>query len=296
MNAIVLSFPETDKAGRKLAGRLGLPYDQVSVHSFPDRESLVRVPAAAGTVVLHRSLDNPNGKLIELILAASAARDGGARRVILVAPYLAYMRQDMAFTPGEAVSQRVIGGLIAQHFDALITVDPHLHRIAALGEAVPDILAVSVSAAPLLASTIDVSERPVIIGPDEESLQWTRSIAAPLGLDMLVGRKERHSDRQVAITIEGIEQVRGRLAILVDDVISSGMTLIAAAALLREAGARRVEALATHCLASAADLARMKDGGIARILSTDSIAGPTAGTSLAPLLAEALETAGLLQL
>lgn len=70
----------------------------------------MRVPAAAPVVILHRSLDDPDAKLVELLLAASAARELGARRVVLVAPYLAYMRQDQAFRAGEAVSQRVIGG------------------------------------------------------------------------------------------------------------------------------------------------------------------------------------------
>lgn len=295
MSAIVLGFDECRESAKRLAEELRLPWDQVAVHSFPDRESLVRVPATAETVILYRSLDNPNAKLVELILSASAARDGGARRVILIAPYLAYMRQDMAFRPGEAVSQRVIGALIAQHFDALVTVDPHLHRVATLSEAVPGIPALAVSAAPLLARTIDVTDAPIIVGPDGEALQWTQSIATSLGLDMLMGSKERHGDRDVALSIDEIEQVRNRRAILVDDVISSGRTLIAAATLLHKAGALGVEALATHCLASPSDLARMKDGGVARILSTDSIANPTTGVVLAPLLAKALKTAGLLQ-
>jgi ribose-phosphate pyrophosphokinase len=293
MSTILLGFPETTEAARRLADTLGMPCEEVAVRSFPDRESLVRIPASAETVILYRSLDDPNSKLIELILAAAAARDGGAGRVILVAPYLAYMRQDIAFSPGEAVSQRVIGSLLSRHFDALVTVDPHLHRIATLSEAVPGIPAIAVSAAPVLASAVDVSQGPVIVGPDGESQQWTRTIAEPLGLDMLMGSKERHGDRKVSLRIDGIERVRGRDAILVDDVISSGTTLIAATALLREAGARRVTALATHCLASTGDLARMADGGIAQITSTDSIAGPTAGPALAPLLARALE--GLLQ-
>lgn len=295
MNAIVLGFSESGESAKRLAAHLGLPCDEVAVHSFPDHESLVRVPSGAETVVLLRSLNDPNSKLIELMLAASAARDGGARRVILVAPYLAYMRQDMAFHPGEAVSQRVIGRFIAQHFDALISVDPHLHRIASLDDAVSGIPAIAVSAASLLSGEIDATENPVIVGPDSESRQWTDSIARPLGLDMLLGHKERHGDRDVTVSIDRIDKVGGRTAILVDDVISSGETLVAAAAKLREAGARRIEVLATHCLANPTGLARMTNSGIARITSTDSIAGPTATVFLAPLLAETLKSAGLLQ-
>ncbi|MCF8708965.1 ribose-phosphate diphosphokinase [Rhizorhapis sp. SPR117] len=293
MNAIVLGFSESAAAAAGLARQLDLPCGIVAVHHFPDQESLVRVPRSAETVILYRSLDDPNAKLIELIFAAEAARDGGARRVILIVPYLAYMRQDMAFLHGEAVSQRIIGRLIAQHFDAVMTVDPHLHRVASLQEVVPGIAAVSLSAAPLLAGLIDRAKAPIIIGPDSESRQWTQSIAGPLGLDMLVGRKERRGDRQVELAIDGLEQVRGRPAILVDDVISSGMTLIAAASLLRDAGASHIEVLATHCLASEDDLVAIRENGVNRIQTTDSVAGPTASVSIAPLLADALIAEGL---
>lgn len=294
MTALVLGFSDSGEAAARLAAELRLASDVVAVRRFPDGEALVRVPTTAPTVILYRSLDHPDAKLIELILAAAAARDGGALRVVLVAPYLAYMRQDIAFHVGEAVSQRVIGALLADQFDALLTVDPHLHRIAALGEAVPRIPAIALSAAPLLRARVMTDERPVIVGPDSESRAWTASIAGPLGLEMLVGEKQRHGDRDVAIAIAGIEGVAGRPVILVDDVISSGRTLAAAARLLRAAGATRIEVLATHCLASADDLAALAASGITRVESCDSVAGPTARATLAPLLAEAIRGAGLL--
>jgi len=253
----------------------------------------VRVPSpVAETVLLYRPLDNPNAKLVELILAAAAARDNGARRVVLVAPYLAYMRQDMAFHPGEAVSQQVIGRLIASHFDGLIAIDPHLHRIDRLDEAVRGIPALSLSAAPVLSAAIVTAERPVLIGPDSESRPWVEAIARPLGLDVLVGEKQRNGDRDVELVIAGIERVAGRPVVLVDDVISSGMTMIAAAGQSLLAGASGVEALAAHSLACAADLARMKAAGIDRIRTTRSVNGPTACLPVAALLADAIRAQG----
>ncbi|WP_327754597.1 ribose-phosphate diphosphokinase (plasmid) [Sphingobium sp. SJ10-10] len=294
MITVVFGFEDSMAAAERLGVLLELPTFQVETRRFPDRECLVRMPAPARTAILYRSLNDPDGKIVELLLAASAARDRGAERVILVAPYLAYMRQDRAFHPGEAVSQRVIGRLIADHFDALLTVDPHLHRIADLSEAVPGIPAISLSAAPLLASLIDRAGHPVIIGPDDESRQWTQSIAAPLGLDMLVASKERSGDRDVSLTLPEADRVRGRPAILVDDIISSGRTLIEAARLLRAAGALSVEALVTHCLATAADLALMRAEGMERISSTDSVNGPTNKACLAPRLSQALQEHGLI--
>ncbi|MDD3797753.1 MAG: ribose-phosphate diphosphokinase [Novosphingobium sp.] len=294
MDSALFGFPECSGAATRLAGALDIPVHEVAVRRFPDGESLVRVENATPTAILYRSLDDPNAKLVELLLAAAALRDNGAARVILVAPYLAYMRQDIAFHPGEAVSQKVIGALLARHFDAVVTVDPHLHRIHSLGQVMPGIAAVALSAAPALSAALDDTAAPVVVGPDSESRQWVEAIATPLGLDVLVGAKHRRGDREVSIAIDGIGEVAGRKAVLVDDVIASGATLIEAAQLLRDAGAIAVEALATHCLASADDLARMKAAGITRVRSTDSVAGPTATIPLAPLLAAAIRNEGLI--
>lgn len=291
------AFPDSAHPAGELAAALGIPCYPVRLHRFPDGESLVQVrpEGAGGTAILLRSLDDPNAKLVEIVLAAAALRANGAGRVVLVAPYLAYMRQDMAFAPGQAVSQRVIGALLADHFDAVLTVDPHLHRIARLGEVMPRVEAVSITAAPALGACIDPAGRPVLVGPDSESRQWVEAIAAPLALDVLVGEKTRHGDRDVSLEIAGAEKLAGRLAILVDDVISSGRTLAVAAGILRAAGATRVEALATHCLAAQADLLALAQAGIDRIRSTDSIAGETATIPLAPLLARAIREHGWLE-
>lgn len=294
MKAIVLGFADGGAAALRLASMLSAPFGRVDIHRFPDHESLVRVPRCAETTIFYRSLNEPDAKLIELILAASAARDSGAQRVILVAPYLAYMRQDKAFRAGEAVSQRVICKLLAAHFDAVVTVDPHLHRIAKLAEVMPDIVTITLSAAPLLAGLVDIGKRPLIMAPDGEANQWMMRVAQPLGLVPLRASKKRLGDRDVQLDIDGLDGVRGRAIILVDDVIASGATMMAAAGQLLSAGATGVEALVTHCLASPEDLARLARQGITRISSTDSVEGPTARVQLAALIASALRHARLL--
>lgn len=296
MSTGLFAFAESLGPAQALAQAAGLACHAVEVSRFPDGESLVRVPASAPTAILYRSLDHPNAKLIELVLAAAALRDGGAQRVVLVAPYLGYMRQDIAFRPGEAVSQKVIGALLADHFDGLVTIDPHLHRIARLDEAVPRIPALALTAAPVLAKALaGEAERPVLIGPDSESRPWVEAVAAPGGLDVLVGEKQRHGPRSVEIAIAGIEAVRGRPVVLVDDVISSGGTMIAAAGLLRAAGATRISALATHCLASPDDLARLASAGIAPVRATCSVPGTAGSLPIAALLADGLREGGWLR-
>ncbi len=281
-------FAEAAGPARALSALLGVECAEIAVHRFPDGESLVQVAETGPVALLYRSLDDPNAKLVEVLLAASALRDRGARQVILIAPYLGYMRQDMAFRPGEAVSQRVIGRLLADAFDGVLTVDPHLHRVSMLGEVIPDIAAIAITAAPVLAAAIDHDAAPVLAGPDEESRQWVSAVAAVAGLPFILGTKQRRGDRDVAVTFGGSTAVAGRPVVLVDDLISSGRTLIEAAAALHAAGAARVDALAVHSLASPADIAAMHAAGIASIRATDSVAGPLAQLPLAPALARAI--------
>ncbi len=125
---MIAAMPGDMPAARKLETETGFPLSEIVIHHFPDGESPVRVPPPAETAIIYCTLDHPNEKLIELGLAASALKNLGARRLVLVAPYLGYMRQDKAFHEGEAVAQRFVGALLAQWFDRIVTVEPHLHR------------------------------------------------------------------------------------------------------------------------------------------------------------------------
>lgn len=293
METLLLHFYDDADAAGRLAGASGLQAACIERHRFPDGESRLRLPVAGGRplpphVVLFRGLEHPNEKLVELMLAARTARELGATQLTLVAPYLAYMRQDMAFRPGEAVSQRIVGGFLASLFDALVTVDPHLHRVATLVEAVPLAHAVALSAAPLLADVIARHcERPMLIGPDEESEQWVRVAAERHGFEHAVCRKLRHGDHEVAIDLPPVA-VRDRAVVLLDDVASSGRTLARAAALLCEAGAASVDVAVTHALFADDALPTILAAGVGRVWSTDCIPHPTNAVNVAPLLAAAL--------
>ena len=286
---MILGFADYLEQGQALARELGREFALIDIHRFPDGESKVTLPEALpDDVIFCRSLDHPNDKLIELLLAARTARQLGAKQLTLVAPYLCYMRQDIAFHPGEAVSQQIIGPFLATLFDRVVTVDPHLHRIERLEQAIPDTAAISLQSAPLMGAFIaDNTERPLLVGPDAESLQWVRAIAEPAGLDYAIATKERLGDREVVIKLPP-HNYHQHEVILVDDMISTGRTLINVTRQLKHEGAETVHCLVTHALFVDAVTEALHTAGITNIWSCDSIPHPSNAIPLAPLLATAL--------
>ena len=286
----LLCFDDEQTIAQAVAAAAGLTLAVIQRHRFPDGELRLRLPESLPPrVVFWRGLHQPNEKLVEILLVARTAHQLGAVHLTLVAPYLAYMRQDIAFNPGEAVSQRVIGRFLAGLFDAVITVDPHLHRVATLEEAIPVKDAIVLSGAPLLADHI-ATQRPdvLLIGPDEESLQWVAQAAARHGWAHGVCRKTRHGDRDVDIALPDLP-LAGRAVVLMDDVASSGHTLAQATRLLREAGAASVDVAVTHALFADGAVRLIREAGAGQIWSTDSIPHASNAVSIVPAVAEALQ-------
>jgi len=290
--ALVLGFPDYGPQAERFAAAVGSAYADIELHRFPDGESLLRLPEQVPEhAILCRTLSDANRRLVELVLAAATARRLGAVRVTLVAPYLCYMRQDAAFRPGEAISQRIVGELLAQRFDALVTVDPHLHRTPRLGDAVPMARAVATSSTPLMAEWLAGRRREsLIVGPDEESDQWVRRIASAGGHEYCVARKRRLGDSDVSIELPDSE-FDNRDVVLVDDVVSTGNTLAEAARQISAKGAASVAILVCHALFADGALERLRSAGVTEIISTDSIPHPSNRLHLDHLLAEAVERA-----
>ncbi|MEQ5802786.1 ribose-phosphate diphosphokinase [Halomonas sp. H10-9-1] len=290
----LLHFADEAAAAGRLAAAAGLSALVVERHRFPDAELKLTLAVGEGnsmpeTLVVYRSLDRPNDKLVELLLLARHVRRQGVRRLVLVAPYLAYMRQDIAFQPGEIVSQGIVGGFLAELFDAVITVDPHLHRIERLDQAIPLEHAIALSGAPRLAELV-AEKRPgaLLLGPDEEARQWVAQAAAVTGGDVGVCRKERRGDRDVSIRLPEGVAVAGRAVVLMDDVASSGRTVARAAEALLAAGAASVDLALTHALFAGDALAVIRAAGVGEVWSTDCIAHESNAIGMASPLAAAL--------
>ncbi len=289
---MILGFPDSRRQAMAVADVLSARYGEVGVHRFPDGESKLTLPEIKDEhIVVFRSLSNPNDKLVELLLVSRTLRNQGVRRLSLVAPYLCYMRQDFAFRPGEIVSQKVIGKFLAELFEDVVTVDPHLHRISRLEEAVPAKNPIALSAAPLFARYLeDRPDKPLLIGPDTESEQWVSAIADACGFPFAVAFKQRLGDRAVSIKTPDVH-LRGQSVVLIDDVVSTGTTMIDAVAKLRVQGVKRIDVLVTHPLFVEDAVAKLRRSGVSEIGSSDSIPHATNVVYLAPILAETLRNA-----
>lgn len=231
------------------------------------------------------TLDRPDDKLVPLFLLAAALREAGASSIGLVAPYLAYMRQDSRFQPGETISARHVAAWISRHVDWLVTVDPHLHRIPDLSQ-VYGIPSRTVHAAGSVAQWIRAHVRnPLLVGPDEESAQWVRDVGQHANAPCVVLDKTRHGDRDVEISVPDVERWRFHTPVLVDDIVSTAHTMIETTKHLLRAGLAAPVCVAVHPVFAQTAFEDLRAAHVSDIVSCDTIWHPSNRIPLAPAIA-----------
>ncbi len=288
---MLIFFENVNNPATRLSRLMGMDSSSIKVHHFPDGESLVTLPMPLSKrVVIYQSLNQPNQKLVELMLSALGARSMGAKKLILVAPYLCYMRQDKAFGPGQVVSQKVIGTFLSNLFDAILTVDAHLHRVKDIRDVFKGCNVQNLSTARMTADYIErnYEDVPFLLGPDEESLQWVRAIASLCRADFGVCKKTRYGDADVKVELPDVDLAK-RSVILIDDIISTGHTISSVAEKLQRMGVQKVDCIVTHALFSRGSLTLLRRSGIRRIISTDTVPHSTNRIFVAPVIAKALK-------
>ncbi len=290
MNSVVLGLPGNERMARSLADACGADLGSLEVRRFPDGESYVRIdtPVADRPVVLVCTLDRPDEKMLALLFATATAKDLGASRVHLVAPYLAYMRQDRRFRDGEALTSAYFARQLSNWVDGLVTVDPHLHRRSSLSE-IYTIPTVTLHTATLLSSWVrEHVNAPLVVGPDVESEQWVAAVARNAEAPYIVLRKLRTGDRDVTISVPDVSRWHDRTPVLIDDIISTARTMIETVGHLRRADLRAPVCLGVHAVFAGSAYDDLLAAGAERVVTCDTITHPSNGVSVAGLLANGL--------
>lgn len=287
---LLFEMPGQEPLASRLAGVLPAERGRMEIRHFPDGETYVRVdsPCDGRDVVLAATLAQPDALALPLLFAVRGLRDRGARRIVLAAPYLAYMRQDVRFRPGEVVTSMVFADFLGALVDGLVTVDPHLHRYHSLGE-LYRVPARVVHAAPAVASWIaDHVTAPLLIGPDSESEQWVSEVAGLAQAPHVVLSKTRRGDRDVEIEVPPLEPWSGRTPVLVDDIVSTAGTMIETVTHLRRARYPAPVCVGVHGLFAGDAYAALKRAGAGTIVTANTVPHPSNRIDLTEVLAVAL--------
>ncbi len=288
MSAVLFALPGNETMAAKLAAELGAEVGTLELRRFPDEELHLRftTDVADKSAIFVCTLDRPDEKFLPLAFAASTARELGAAEVGLVAPYLAYMRQDRHFEPGDAETAPIFAAYLSRTADWLVTVDPHLHRLKNLS-LIYSIPSRAQHAAALISRWIaeNVPDA-VLIGPDEESAQWVGAVAADAGKPSVVLTKTRRGDRDVSVTVPEVERWRASTPVLVDDIISTGRTMAETLDHLQREQMKPAVCIGVHAVFAPGAYDDLKRYRPARIVTTDTIAHQTNAIEVAGLLAE----------
>jgi ribose-phosphate pyrophosphokinase len=278
----ILPVPGAERAAADLAAHLSATLGVVESRRFPDGESYLRLHSDVDQqdVVVVASLRDPDPQALALWFLAQTARDLGAARVGLVAPYLPYMRQDTRFQPGEAITSTTFARFLSQAFDWLVTVDPHLHRRGSLDE-IYTVPARAVASAPAIARWVVANvESPVIVGPDSESEQWATDVARRVGCPAIVLSKRRLGDRSVEISVPDAEAHAGRNPVLIDDIISSARTMAMAVRQVRVAFGTAPVCIGVHAVFAPDALQVLQEAGAGQVVTCNTLPHDTNGVDV----------------
>ncbi len=250
MPKMVFGGSYSKELAKKIAKKLRCPYGEVIKDYFPDGETRLKLnksPKGKQIIYVNSGNPNPNDSLIESIFSIKTLKEHGAKKVIFVVPYMYYLRQDKHFEKLDCQSNKIMAELL-KVADKVITIDGHIHRIKSLKD-IFKIPAKNLTSNPVLTEYIKKHyKNEVIIGPDWESYQWAEDIAKHLGVKVNVLKKTRYSSHKVKVEMRTKMDLKGKNVVIVDDVISTGRTIVGAARIMKRMGAKKIYAVCVHGL------------------------------------------------
>lgn len=273
----------------RLHGHPRFKEGRFKLREFPDGETYIHMRSdVCADVIIFADLSRPDSKILKLLLFANTVRDLGAENITLITPYLPYMRQDIRFKSGEAVTSRYFADLLSKSFDKMITIDPHFHRYTTLAD-IYKLHGVALSAADNIADWILKNiANPVLIGPDTESGRWVSTVADKVGCDYRVFAKTRFGDREVAIDTGKIEDLGQSTPVILDDIVSTGRTMINAASEMVETGLPKPVCIAVHAVFAGDALQAMEKSDIVRVVTCNTISHSTNDIDVSGLIIDEL--------
>lgn len=292
MKKIIFTAKGNEHLGEKICADPSNVKGEFEQRKFPDGETYIRLLTEVKNeiIVIVCSLNNPDEKLFPLILFAETLHEMGAKKVILVSPYLPYMRQDKRFLEGEAVSNKIFAKLVSQHFDHIITVDPHLHRIDKLAE-IFDIPSSTLKAANTIGKYIRKHYPGVfLIGPDSESEQWVKQVSAVSGAPYIILEKNRLGDREVKIQLPDLNEFKSLRPVLLDDIISSARTMMEIISHLNRNSMQKPVCIGIHAVFSLNAYEDLISQSIEEVITCNTIQHFTNKIDLSELFLEELRT------
>lgn len=291
---IILGGSSAQALAFRVAKGLGANYLRVETRRFPDGEKYARIhgDVSGKTVVFIQSMyHRPDEYLMEYFLIVDTLKDLGAKKVIGVIPYFAYARQDQRFNPGEILSLKTVFKLLKDvGTDELYVIDIHRHR---MGDELIRLIGLpthNLTAMPLLAKYAKEQfklEDPIVIGPDEEAEQWACIAAKTIDAEYDYLVKKRLGDREVEITPKSLN-VKGRDVLIVDDIVSTGGTMVKAIEVVLREGAKRVVTACTHPILVENALVKILEAGAEALIGTDTVPSPVSFVSVTPVIVDAL--------
>ncbi|ABQ56180.1 MULTISPECIES: ribose-phosphate pyrophosphokinase [Legionellaceae] len=250
MKPLLFSLFDSSEIAGQLQKTLQVEVGRVTFHRFPDREWYLKIDSEVKnrSLIVVDSLNQPDEKILPLLFFAKTAKELGAQKIGLIAPYLSYLRQDKRFHEGEGITSRYFADILSTSFDWLMTIDPHLHRYHSLDEIYSIPTFVLHATAPIATWIKHHVPKPVLIGPDMESEQWVADIAEKGSFPYVILEKVRHGDKEVAISVPNLLKLESSTPILVDDIISTARTMVETVKHLHQAGVKSVVCIGVHAL------------------------------------------------
>ncbi len=274
---ILIAGPSANGISERVAELRGEKSYSTAHKVFPDGESYIKIPheIAGEDIAIIQSTNTPQDKsLMELFFMIDKARNMGAKSITAIVPYMGYMRQNKEFNEGEAVSiSTIISILNSLQLDNLITIQPHKSGPLRAFKGKTAIVDVTGKMAVYAGAGM---RNPLVLAPDKGALEIARKAAASIGCAYTYIDKERLNDTKVSIKHSPSESMKGNDVMIIDDMISTGGTIVQAAEFAKSRGAENVRVAAVHLIMAGNAEEKLRNAGISEICGTNTL--PFRGT------------------